>query len=70
MWRLLQIPQLVTIFPYQSLILHCVQILEYHVVPNVALYAANFTDGEVVKTIISDTFTVWSWLLPITNAAE
>ncbi|CAL8464086.1 g3621 [Coccomyxa elongata] len=34
------------------------QILEYHVIPNVALYAANFTNGEVVKTVIADTLTV------------
>ncbi len=27
-------------------------------IPNVALYAANFTDGEVVKTVIDDTLTV------------
>ena len=36
-------------------------------VPNVALYAANFTDGQVVNTVIPDTFTVGALLLCILN---
>ena len=34
------------------------QILEYHVLPNVVLYAENFTNGEVLTTVIPDTLTV------------
>ena len=36
------------------------QILEYHVIPNQALYAANFTDNEVLKTVMNDTLKVCS----------
>lgn len=35
-----------------------IQILEYHVVPNQVIYAANFTQGEVLTTVINDTLTV------------
>ena len=34
------------------------QILEYHVVPNQVIYAANFTQGEVLTTADNDTLTV------------
>ena len=34
------------------------QILEYHVVPNQVISAANFTQGEVLPTVINETLTV------------
>lgn len=41
-----------------SSILAVLQILEYHVVPNVVLFAENFTNGQVLPTVIQDTLTV------------
>ncbi|KAK9918228.1 hypothetical protein WJX75_002403 [Coccomyxa subellipsoidea] len=46
------------------------QILEYHVLPNVVLYAENFTNGEVLKTVIPDTLTVNTNPLTITSSAD
>ena len=34
------------------------QILEYHVIPNQVIYAANFTQGEVLTSVINETLTV------------
>lgn len=34
------------------------QILEYHVIPNHVIYAANFTQGEVLTSVINETLTV------------
>ena len=36
----------------------CVQILEYHVVPNQVLHAADFTQEEVLNTVLNQTLTV------------
>ena len=36
----------------------CVQILEYHVVPNQVLHAADFTQGEVLNTVLNQTLSV------------
>ena len=34
------------------------QILEYHVVPNQVLHAADFTQGQVLNTVLNQTLTV------------
>lgn len=46
------------------------QILEYHVLPNVVLYAENFTNGEVLKTVIPDTLTVGASAPPFAQLAR
>ncbi len=38
--------------------LRWLQILEYHVIPNEVIYAANFTQGEVLTSVINETLTV------------
>ena len=38
----------------------CLQILEYHVIPDVVLHASNFSNGQVFKTVINDTIRVRS----------
>ena len=43
----------------------CVQILEYHVVPNQVLHAADFTQGEVLNTVLNQTLTVRTSLAAI-----
>ena len=43
----------------------CVQILEYHVVPNQVLHAADFTQGEVLNTVLNQTLTVCTPLADI-----
>ena len=43
----------------------CVQILEYHVVPNQVLHAADFTQGEVLNTVLNQTLTVCTPLAAI-----